>query len=69
MSAAPILYHEENGWQQNPGYRPCEPNTLCDMVFRGGARSKGPYKAGNFVWQLRGWDFDIVQYRIVGAGE
>lgn len=66
MSALPNLWHEENGWSKNHGYRPCAPDTKCDLIFTTGWQTKAPVRAGNYVWELRGWDFDIAFYQIAG---
>lgn len=69
MSALPNLWHDENGWSKNHGFRPCPPDTICYYLYVCGQQSKAPDRAGNRIWELRGWDFDIAYYQIVGGAE
>jgi len=69
MSARPNLYHSENEyWTKNPGYNPFRrnPEAECRFLYVCGQESKGPDKARNRIWQIRGWDFDIHSYHPMG---
>ena len=59
MSAAPNLYHEENGWILNRGGA-CPVHEDATVRFQFACcKLSAERRAGDFVWLLRGWDFDI----------
>jgi hypothetical protein len=67
VSALPNLYHVERGWRRHDGGAcPVDPSVRALLQFACGKVSEGERLAKHFIWQRRGWDFDIVAYQIVG---
>jgi hypothetical protein len=68
MSALPNLYRAENGWRKHPGGAcPIPLDTRVNLQFAGGSLSNGERRAGDFIWDRRGWDFDIAAYQVTNA--
>lgn len=53
--------------KHNGGDCPINRDTIVRFKFASGKESEREYRAGNFLWRKRGWDFDIAAYQIVGA--
>lgn len=49
------------------GDRPVHPEAMCEFRYRNGQSSSEPRRAGTFLWRHRGWDFDIIGYRVVSV--
>lgn len=67
----PNLWHDsEAGWIPHAGSEcPINRDTMVRLQFRCGKVSEKEYRAGNWLWRKRGWDFDIVAYLITGEPE
>jgi len=69
MSAAPNLYHAENGWRLHDGGDcPIPRDAIVRFQFACGRTSEHEYPAGKFIWRRRGFDFDIKAYKVINGG-
>jgi len=49
----------------NGGACPTDPNATVRFRFRNGWESTADRRAGAYTWRHRGWEFDIVAFRVV----
>lgn len=70
MSAPRVLHRPEEGWIQHNGRDcPIDRDAIVRFQFACGKLSEKEYRAGNFLWRKRGYDFDIKAYRIISMPE
>jgi hypothetical protein len=51
----------------NGGDCPTHPEAKVRFRFRNGWEPSEDRRAGAYVWRHRGWEFDVVAYRVVGV--
>ena len=55
-------------WHPNRGGAcPVHPDAIVRLKYSCGRESSHEYAAGKLNWALRGWDFDIANYRVVSV--
>lgn len=68
MAVSSEAAHPLHGWiTHDGGDCPINRDSIVRFLFASGKESEREYRAGNFLWRRRGWDFDIKAYQVIGA--